>query len=97
MFKYLPIQAKIGFFVGVVVLFGVIYWIIRQQGYNACTAKYELLIAEQKEISRTEIIKIEGAYNDSIKKLHSIPTENNIAGPRTSFAINSLYPPNNSE
>lgn len=97
MLRFLPIQAKLAILMGVVALLGISYWIIRQHGYNACTAKYERIIATHKTQSRKEILEIEGTYNDTIKKMYSIPTENNICGPRTIYAIDSLHNAGNSK
>jgi len=70
-------------------------YFVRQNGYIACTAKYEQKIATQKEQARKEIVRIEGSYNAKIKQLYKIKTDNRIAGKRTTYAIDSLY--NNSD
>ena len=97
MFRFIPLQFKIALGLALIALLVFIHWKVRAGGYKACVVEYEQLIADHKEISRKEILKIEGDLNDTVKKLYSIPTDNNPVGNRTSFAIDSLYQTNSSE
>ena len=97
MLRLIPLQAKIALGVTLIALLVFIHWKVRASGYNACVVEYEQIIADHKEQSRKEILQIESNLNDAVKKLYSIPSENNLAGSRTTYAIDSLYPINTSE
>ena len=97
MIRFIPLQFKIALGLALIALLVFIHWKVRAGGYKACVVEYEQMIADHKEVSRKEILQIESNLNDAVKKLYSIPSENNIAGSRTTYAIDSLYSPNTGE
>lgn len=72
---------------------GLLYYKINHAGYERCKNEYESAAMDAKNEADKNIQKVSKAYEDQKTKIYHQTGPNDLVGPRTKLAIDSLRDP----